>query len=173
VRCQPAQAAQWLDTHADPRTAAALVALNDHLPPLLTADTALLKTSLPAAMAAVLDMQYQQPAGKLSPLVFANTVSGALVAQMLAQCDALERDGLLVRSANMPAAMLPTFNHLVCALGHGVATSSEGTSRFDVLRLLLNQLGFDGSESDYLILLALPPQALRILQQHWRRQHAL
>ncbi|NHZ32530.1 hypothetical protein [Massilia rubra] len=173
VRCQPAHAALWLATHADARTAATLVALNDHLPPLLVADPALLKTALPAAMAAALDMRCPPPAAMLSPLVFANTLPGALVGQMLAQSDALERDGLLVRGANLPAAALPTFHHLIGALRHGLAASGEGTSRFDVLRLLLNQLGFDGSESDYLILLALPPHALRALQQHWRRQHAL
>ncbi|NHZ91858.1 hypothetical protein F2P45_23040 [Massilia sp. CCM 8733] len=173
VRCQPAHAALWLENHADPRTAAALLALNDHLPPLLTADPALLKTALPTAMTAALETHYPQPAAGLSPLVFANTLSGGLVAQMLAQCAALERDGLLVRSANLPAAALPTFHHVVRALGHALAASGEGSSRFDVLRLLLNQLGFDGAESDYLILLALPPQALRALQRHWRHQDAL
>lgn len=173
VRCEAADAALWLDQHAGPRSAAALVAMSEHLPRLLPAEPSLLKSALPVAIAAALSGQFPRRGAALSALVFMHSPASGLVREMLAQCDRLERAGLLLRRASLPATAQAVFARLVGALQHGLAVAGGRGGRIKVARLLLNQLGFGGPEADYLILLALPPAALRALLRHWRVDHAL
>lgn len=169
VCCEPTDAAPWLRAHADTHTATALLALSEHLACLLTIDLALLKTALPVAISSVLKAQYPGRSAALSALVFANTPTGPDLAEMLRKREALERGGRLVRRAALPAPALAAFAQLVSALRHGMAITGARGAGFTVIRILLNQLGFAGPESDYLILLALPPKTWWTL--HRRRGH--
>lgn len=171
VYCEQADATLWLRGHTDSQTAAALPAMSEHLARLLEVDVALLKTALPVAISAVLKAHYPGRFAALSALVFANTPRGHHRSAMLKKRQALEHSGQLVRHAGLPAAALLVFAQLVSALRHGMATASARGSGFTVIRILLNQLGFTGPASDYLILLALPPKTWRMLQRGY--SHAL
>jgi len=173
VRCEQADAALWLRANADADTAAALMAMSEHLCRLLKSDAALLKTALPAALSAVLEVQDPGSAEALSGLVFVHTPSAREIARLLRKRQALERDGQLIRYAGLPSDALAAFAHLVSAVQHGRAVSDARVTGFSVVRILLNQLGFEGTEADYLILLSLPPKAWRTLHPPRRGLHAI
>ena len=174
VCCEQADARLWLRAHAAPRTAAALLALTEHLPALLAVDLALLKTAMPVAISMVLEARHSGlPAAALSALVFANTPAGRQPAELLRKRLALERDGRLLGHADLPADALAVCAQLAAALRRGVAAAgTRGGGGFTVIRILLNQLGFEGQESDYLILLALPPETWSALRRQQEHGHA-
>ena len=171
VKCTPVVAEQWLHAHSVPQTAPALMVLSGHLRPLLSWDSAQLKTTLPVAINAAWSSECPRQSSALFAAVFAQTVQRNQAMAMLRNWQRLENAGRVIRIHTLPVAAATLFTLLLTALQHGMAHSGVPGTRLGIIRLLLNQLGFVDAESDYIILLSLPQDSVRLLHQELGLQH--
>lgn len=170
VHCEPMGQDTWLrQQNLTEVTSCAIVLTTPFLQDLLRYDSARLKTVIPIAILASLDGVDMSDRVALFSAVFLVTTNDETIKKLLENQSHLESQGRLVRRTSLPNGDHALFEHLLAVIKTGLAGRVELGASIEVARLLLNQLGFSGYESDYLILLAMPAHSINLLHQEWEQ----